>query len=416
MKKIKEGYKIFQEKYMVILNKYIMYFLILSMSLFLATDYFPIIEKFLFVIAIYILVYIVYKNFKPLIKFIKSPFFIWYMTFWIVLIIITYIENQAELINLVKMWIVFSTYIFEFGILYCDDETREYLKLTRMMEITAVFLSIWILVHEFPMLIKGERIGISIMTGNQNSAGILLSIYSFFIIYNLTQVKGNKKQAIKHIISLILCGIVIFATGSKKAIIIAGIASILFIYREKRIVMKRVIIFSIIGVVAIVACCTVPALYKNVGRRFMSMLGELGIIEFQTDNSSKLRMTYAEDAIELWKNKPIFGGGYNNFRLNSGYNTYSHNNYTELLCSVGVIGTLIYYGYYIILLKKNIWLKSKKNMLTIMYSLFIISLLFSDIGAVTFSTYPLYYMMLFLIEFNVKQIGKEQIGEGKQEI
>lgn len=405
MNKIKN---IFDEKY-VLFNKIAIYFLLLSMSLFLSTDFFPIIEIALVILGIYVLFFCILKKFNPILQFIKSSFFIWYVVFWLFVIIMTYIQNTQELVELLKTVVVFTTYIFGFGILYSDDKIKEKLKISNMMEIIAVLLSIWILIFEFPLLIQGERIGYSVMVGNPNSAGCLLSTYIFFIVYQT--IKAEKKGKIIHILALILCFAVILATGSKKAIIMSAIALIPFLFKDAHIVPKRVLYFVIIAIISITACFTIPGLYDNVGRRFLSLFGELGIINFQTDYSSELRMEYMEAAIELWKKNPITGGGYNNFRLNSGYNTYSHNNYTELLTTVGLIGTIFYYGYYLFLLKKNI---PTKNMKSIMYVLFIIATIISDVGAVTFSIYPLFYIILFLIETHVKENNQKEITDGEQ--
>ncbi len=398
---------IFQKKY-IMLNKIIIYFLLLSMSLFLSTDYFPIIEICLAVIALYVVIFCISQQFKPMYQLIQSQFFIWYIVLWLFMIIMTWLKNESELSVLVKTWVVFTVYIVEFGILYSDVSTKASLKISNMMEIIAVFLCIWILGFEFQMLLQGNRIGYSVMVGNPNNAGTLLSVYLFFIIYNLTQAVKTKK--IKHIIALILCLGVILATGSKKAIIVAVIATMLFMFKDGRIVFKRVICFTVASIIAIVACCTVPTLYNNVGRRFLSMFGELGIIDFQTDHSSELRKTYTESAIELWKKDAILGGGYNNFRRNSEYDTYSHNNYTELLCTIGIVGTILYYSYYIILLKKNIFVKDMKSILN---CLFIISVFISDVGAVTFSIYPLYYMMLLIIEDTTIQKNQKELEDGE---
>lgn len=400
MNKIK---KIFEEKY-IIFNKIAIYFLFLSMSLFLSTDYFPIIEIALGILGIYVLFFCILKKFNPVLHFIKSSFFIWYVIFWLLVIIITYIQNTQALIDLLKTIVVFSTYIFGFGILYSDDKMKSQFKISNMMEIIAVFLSIWILIFEFPLLIQGERIGFSVMIGNPNSAGCLLSAYIFFIIYQIT--KSEKKKKIIHILELILCFAVVLATGSKKAIIMSVIAFLLLLFKDGHIVPKRVLYFAIIAIIFIAACFTVPTLYDNVGRRFLSLFGELGIIEFQTDHSSELRVTYSESAIELWKQNIFLGGGYDNFRYNSGYNTYSHNNYTELLCSVGIIGTLIYYSYHLYIIKKSIFCG---NMESIMCLLFIISILIGDVGAVTFSIYPIYYMILFIISKRLEEFEKKEI-------
>ncbi len=394
MKKVKD---FFINKYYII-NHLIIYFLLLSMSLFLSTDYFPIIEIILAFISLYIFIFCIIQKMKPLVTFIKSSFFIWYLLFWIFVIIVTLIKNTGESIVLIKTIIAFSAFIFEFGVLYYDDKTRETIQISNVMETIAVILSVWILIFEFPLLIEGKRIGYSVMIGNPNSAGCLLSIYLFFITYNITQKEKSKK--IKHILALLLCFGVILATGSKKAIIMGIIAFLIFLFQNGHIIKKRLIYFVIFLVVAVVSCLYVPVLYQNIGRRFLSLFGELGIIEFQTDHSSELRIDYTEKATELWKDDILIGGGYNNFRVNSGYQTYSHNNYMELLTTVGLIGTTIYYGYYLFLMIK---IFRKKNMRNIIYGLFIISVFATDIGAVIFYVYPLYYIILVVIDQFIEQ-------------
>ena len=142
------------------------------------------------------------------------------------------------------------------------------------------------------------------------------------------------------------------------------------------------------------------------------MFGELGIIEFQSDYSSEARVEYSELAIELWKENPIIGGGYDNFKVHSGYDTYSHNNYTELLSSVGLIGLILYYAYYFLLLKKNILIKNMKSRMIV---LFIIATLITDVGAVTFSIYPIYYIVLLIMSDDTKKDKNKEVIDEKQQ-
>lgn len=400
MKKVE---KFFKGNY-IVLNKIMIYFLFLSMSLFFATDYFPIIEILLVLLGIYILIFCIIKKFEPIKDFIKSPFFIWYIVFWSFVILMTILRNWVQIEDLLKRIVVFTTYTFGFGILYSDKETRQKTDICAIIEIIAVFLCGWILILEMPQLLQGKRIGFSVMTGNPNSAGTLLSIYMFFIAYRI-----SKKKNIKDILALLLCFAVVLATGSKKAIVVAAMAFLLFLFKDGRLVVKRLICFIIIFVVIVVACIYVPFLYNNIGRRFLSLFGELELIEFNADYSSEARVKYIETAIDLWKEAPILGGGYDNFRNNSGHNTYSHNNYVELLSAVGIIGTLIYYSYYMLLLKKNIL---KKNMKQRICTLFVLATLLGDIGAVTFSVYPIYYIMLIIISFETE----DKIIEEKQDV
>ena len=396
------------EKHYIKINKIIIYFLLLSMSLFLSTDYFPIVEVCLVFIGIYIMSFCAMKKFKPLIEFIKSPFFIWYASFWVLVIAITALRNAEQMMILIKTIIAFSAYIFGFGILYSDKETRKSIDICKVFEVVAVVICIWILVFEYELLFQGERIGYSVMIGNPNSAASLLSIFVFFIIF-----KTKKTKSVKDLLALLLCIMIIFATGSKKAIVVVAIALMMFLFKNGQLVKKRLLYFGIATVIAIAVCFMVPVLYDNVARRFLSLFGELGIINFRSDHSSELRTQYTDKAIELWKNNIIFGGGYDNFRINSGYATYSHNNYVELLSSVGIVGTIYYYAYYIYLLAKQF---VKKNMQSVLCILFIVSTLISDVGSVIFSTYPMYYIMLMILgkEIEHKDIEEETSNAGQK--
>ena len=47
---------------------------------------------------------------------------------------------------------------------------------------------------------------------------------------------------------------------------------------------------------------------------------------------------------ELFKERPVHGYGMNNFSQKYYLNTYSHNNYIELLVSCGIVGFALYYA------------------------------------------------------------------------
>ena len=54
-----------------------------------------------------------------------------------------------------------------------------------------------------------------------------------------------------------------------------------------------------------------------------------------------------EDAVELWLQRPFTGWGLDQFRNVSGWNTYSHDNYVELLANQGIVGCLLYLMVYV---------------------------------------------------------------------
>ena len=62
--------------------------------------------------------------------------------------------------------------------------------------------------------------------------------------------------------------------------------------------------------------------------------------------------------MDYFKERPLLGHGIENFRYlyaqEVGKETYSHNNYIELLVNNGIVGLLLYYSFYIsVILKAN---------------------------------------------------------------
>ncbi len=63
-----------------------------------------------------------------------------------------------------------------------------------------------------------------------------------------------------------------------------------------------------------------------------------------TEASADNRVVMAEEAMELWRERPIFGQGAGQFAALTKWDAYSHNDYTELLCNLGLFGLLLYYS------------------------------------------------------------------------
>ena len=96
----------------------------------------------------------------------------------------------------------------------------------------------------------------------------------------------------------------------------------------------------------------------------------------KADLSTVHRIRYIEAAIEYWRVKPLFGWGTDAFRhINS--SSYSHNNYTEVLCNHGLFGFMIYYSFHALIF---IIALIRRNVL-VLVALF--TILLSDIGIVS---------------------------------
>ena len=77
------------------------------------------------------------------------------------------------------------------------------------------------------------------------------------------------------------------------------------------------------------------------------LFGINGGVATRIDRSTSERLYLIEEAKEIWWQHPIVGVGWDNFRYFNSLHVYAHNSYYELLASLGVIGFVLYYCYYI---------------------------------------------------------------------
>ena len=68
----------------------------------------------------------------------------------------------------------------------------------------------------------------------------------------------------------------------------------------------------------------------------------LGNTENEEGSSAKRELFY-KLALEIFVAKPVFGAGYEQFRMYNQYGAYSHSTYAEAIASWGTIGCIIYF-------------------------------------------------------------------------
>ncbi len=91
---------------------------------------------------------------------------------------------------------------------------------------------------------------------------------------------------------------------------------------------------------------------ERVISRFHNLLavigGQDGLSSEDGSISSRTQMIYS--GLELISQHPAFGIGLDNYRSASGADTYSHSNPIEILVSTGVVGGVLYFGIYAVLM------------------------------------------------------------------
>ncbi|MBR2477090.1 MAG: O-antigen ligase family protein [Clostridia bacterium] len=199
----------------------------------------------------------------------------------------------------------------------------------------------------FELMMQGVRLGGPI--ANENTIGlyagttVIVGFYYGFI--------KNKKLGY---LAMILPLIVAFGTGSRKALImiIVGILLLIFMrYRENISLASFAKLLACVIVILIVVkwLSTVPAFRTT----FIRL--ESAFSEDVKDASASVRETMIDVGMRYFKKNPYTGVGLGNTNIITwqylGWETYLHNNYVELLASVGIFGFLLYYSMYAYLLK-----------------------------------------------------------------
>lgn len=132
------------------------------------------------------------------------------------------------------------------------------------------------------------------------------------------------------------------ATGSRKAILIAVffIALVVVHALEKAPKKRR----GLLGALAIVGLCLMGlCLAPRIAEQARDILAVQRSLDYE-DHSFQTRANLVEEGLRLWEAAPLLGHGLDAFRGLASEDTYAHNNYVELLCDLGLLGTLLFYA------------------------------------------------------------------------
>ena len=228
--------------------------------------------------------------------------------------------------------------IFTYMVMMRGAEIKDYLE--------AVYIAGWGMVafaivrygglaNYIKVMEEGTRMGSEIT--NENVFGLVFSNAALAAAYYLI----FRKRKLD-IISIAVFTFFALSSGSKKAalLIVLGVLAIVAVNYGIRKIYKTVIV----GVVILMITSYVLQLpyFETVNVRLEEYFsGELNA-------SDENRQQLIAAGIRLFKERPFFGYGLDNFRVAAVTSVYSHNNYIEVLVSCGVVGFALYYFMYLI--------------------------------------------------------------------
>lgn len=181
---------------------------------------------------------------------------------------------------------------------------------------------------------------------NENVMGMTAAYLYGVLLYGAKDAKWKKWYLN---LLVVLVAVITLLTGSRKALIMLLLFSFAYVFFWKPEKNMSKFIGRMIGTLAIcimviVLLMKVEVLYNSIGNRLESLYMQWVHGE-EADASAISRERMIEIGTKLFKMEPLLGFGHNAFKYATRYTyfTYSHNNYIEILCSLGICGLTIFY-------------------------------------------------------------------------
>jgi O-antigen ligase len=359
--------------------------------------------------TVLVLFYDALKKFTGIASLITSGYFWWILI--ILLMIISTLGNVPptnQLTQYIKVTLIFEIFIV-YGLTLFTGNRWDRTLLVKVCIYSSLILCSWITIHELDsiMNISSEtRIGWSAGGANPNYVGLLLGFFSTITLYEFLI---SKKKS--YILILLIQYSFMLMTGSKKVLIfLIGSISLMLLFRGNRY--KKIFNLALVILVFIVIyqlVMNVEFLYQIMGVRIERFLHALGITGYEEDYSTTHRLFYIKEAVRQWESNPLLGFGYQSFNYVLGYGTYTHNNYVEILVSFGVIGLILFYGVYLIVLFNLIRFRKKLKDAELFIILLILQLI-TDTGVVSYYDILVFYISIIGAWYLIK--NKDRFKNG----
>lgn len=276
-------------------------------------------------------------------------------------------------------------------------------KILNSFMVATIIISIYIVINEPSVNGFYGRMGRYIYAGDYGGYIvysynlIISSLWAIFCFIN-EKIKKNKFLYFVSLLVLIPCSLL---NGTKKILIAIALFLIGYILLNDKKAIKKfsyIIICFFALFVVYKQITTNDYLNLLIGNRITSFINSFSNdSSAYVDESTIQRSLMRKEASRYFLENPLFGIGISSFMYRFGdeygFYLYSHNNYLEILSGLGIIGFIVYYGWFIkaiINLQKK---SSKDNKIWFFFFLFMIVTLILDYGTVSFD--KIHYILMF---------------------
>lgn len=165
-------------------------------------------------------------------------------------------------------------------------------------------------------------------------------------------------------IALFILAVVLVLAGSRKNLVVLAALGFVFSLSKGNVKkkIKALLLALIVMVAGVYLVMTIPSL-SQIKKALLGMFsGLLGLESGKVDVSTLERMYLMERAKEVWLEHPFFGVGWENYRKYNDVGLVAHNNYFELLASLGLAGFVLFYSKYLMILLRTVFAWGKHQL------------------------------------------------------
>ncbi len=219
--------------------------------------------------------------------------------------------------------------------------------------------------------------------------------------------KHDTKEAIVSGAMILLFFFCIIESGSRKYLIasafivgIWGITQSTSIWRKNDTNQRILLVITLIPIIGLGA--------YYIQNMFSSSL-IYSRLQDNNDAGNVNRIVLYQKAIEIFKNNPLFGGGYDQFKFWSGTRGYAHSTYAEAIADYGFVGSVLYFiplFYAAIRIIRNA-INSNREYHSVLLLAFCLSELFLGVGQIFYMEFC-HFIAWSIIFFLSAQIGLKE--------
>lgn len=246
------------------------------------------------------------------------------------------------------------------------------------------------------------------IVGNANALAIQLSLTGFLLLLILPRETWTRLAALALIV------VATVTTGTRKLVFV-WFSYVILLLRDLSPLFRRPSVGSAIALLLAPIAVWTSLTFGSV---LVGPLEDLTVVQrlegtFEGQETNK-RSNLMEDALRVWWQQPVFGHGIDQYRYVGNNTTYSHNNYTELLADFGVVGLVLYYSIFALLLYRTVIGIARGSRSAWVVLAIIIAIVLMDVGRVSYSSRMTWWLIALMsfYSFDFAAAGRAEDAGG----